>query len=424
MSKGNISVMRTSAGIPVVTENIPGSESAGYMVAVGTGSRDESVDVLGISHLLEHVVFRETKTRSSYQMAKEIEGAGGELNAFTARELTAFYGVTIKETKDVAKEMVSDIVANPLINDNDVDLEKKIVLQELSMIENEPESYIHDLASQNLWRGHKLSQDEGGKIEIVKGLGSKELRHYYEERYGIPNLAVFAAGNVDIEDTVAWAEEKFDPMSGKMEIKRQRPNVPEASYNFSKNKSEHCHVAMSFPAYDPDHKDRAAATLLSAVIGSGTSSRLFQEVREKKALVYSVYCTTEQYCDAGALSTYMSCTNENVIEAMETSAKVFADIKKEGLAKDELDRAKKLLKGAIVRSMESTERRMYRLGRDYMLNGKVLTLSERLKILTNVTEEQAMRVADDVLKSSTLNITVLGNDKGKIKRYDPSHLEI
>jgi Predicted Zn-dependent peptidases len=424
MDNDGIFAGKTSAGIPVIIERISGSESTGYMVAVGTGSRDESTDVLGISHLLEHVVFRETKTRSSYQMAKEIEGAGGELNAFTGRELTAFYGVTIKETKDVAKEMVSDIVANPLINDNDVELEKKIVLQELSMIENEPESYIHDLFSQNIWRGHKLSQDEGGKIEIVKELGSKELRHYYEERYGVPNIAVFAAGDVDFEDTMAWAEEKFDPMTDKMRINREKPKVPTSSYNFSKNKSEHCHVAMGFPAYDSEHPDRVASTLLGAVMGSGMSSRLFQEVREKKALVYSVHSSVEQYCDAGALCTYMSSTDENVVEAMEVVAKTIGGVKREGLEKGELDRTKKLIKGAIVRSMESTERRMYRLGREYMLNGRTMTLSERLEALSRVTEEDIMRVADDILKASTLNITVLGKGNGDIRKFDMTCLDI
>ncbi|MDR2845658.1 MAG: insulinase family protein [Candidatus Methanoplasma sp.] len=424
MGKENISLAKTSAGIPVLTEKIPGSGSAGYMVAVGTGSRDETPDIFGLSHLLEHVVFRETKTRSSYQMAKEMEGAGGELNAFTGRELTAFFGITIAETKDVAKEMVADIVANPLITDNDVDLEKKIVLQELSMIESEPESYIHDLFARNFWRGHALSQDEGGEIEIVKKLGSKELREYYEERYGIPNLAVFAAGDVSIEDTVAWAEEKFDGLTGKKKIERSKPPVPKADYKFHKNRSEHCHVALGFPSYAPDHPDRTAAQLLSGIIGSGTSSRLFQEVREKKALVYSVHSMIDQHSDAGALCAFMSSTDANTINAIETSVKVFSDLKKGGLEKDELNRTRRLIKGAIVRSMESTERRMYRLGRDFMLDSTYKTLDDRLKALDAVTEEDVMRVAEDVINADRLNITVLGKGNRQIRKFDLSHLEI
>lgn len=424
MDGNNIRFAETGAGIPVLTEFIPGCKSAGYMAAVGTGSRDESTDVLGISHLLEHVVFRETENYTSYQMAKEMEGAGGELNAFTGREMTAFYGVTIDETRDVAKTMVSDIVANPLINDADVDLEKKIVLQELSMIENEPESYIHDLFSQNLWRGHPLSQDEGGRAEIVKGLGSKDLRAYYEDRYGIPNMAVFAAGNVDIEDTVAWAEERFDGMCGKKAMARSSPKRPEAAYRFVKNRSEHCHVAMGFPAYAPDDDARIPAMVLGAIIGSGTSSRLFQEVREKKALVYSVYNVMEQNCDSGAMCAYMSSTDANVLEAVRTSAGVFSGIKRNGLEKGELDRTKKLLKGSFVRSMESTEHRMYRLGRNFMLNGKYQSMEGRLEDIDRVTEDEVMRAAEDILSSDSLNITVLGKGNRAIRGFDISQIDI
>lgn len=424
MKVENISFARTSGGIPVLVEEIPGSESAGYMVAMSTGSRDEDKDVMGISHLLEHVVFRETKNRSSYQMSKEMEGAGGELNAFTGREMTAFFGVTIKDTKNVAKDMVSDIIVNPLINDKDVELEKKIVLQELSMVESEPELYIQDLFSTNLWRGHPLSQDEGGLPEIVRGLGAKELRAYYEERYGIPNICVSAAGAVNMKEVLSWAEEKFDGLSGKKNIKRKKPRVPEAGCSFTKNSSEHYHVAMGFPAYDSKHKDRVPLQLLSAVIGSGTSSRLFQEVREKKALVYSVHNVVEQYSDAGALCTYLSSTDKNVIEGIETTAKVYRNIKDNGLEKGELERTKNLIRGVLVRSMESTERHMSRLGREYLLSGKYQSLSERLKEISNVTEDDLMRVASDVINGSRLNISILGRKNKDIEKFNGSGLDL
>lgn len=424
MKSNSITNSSTDGGIPVITEYIPGCESVGYMVAVGTGSRDETPDIFGLSHLLEHVVFRETKTRTSYQMAKEMEGAGGELNAFTGRELTAFFGVTIRETKDVAKEMVSDIVSNPLINDEDVELEKKIVLQELSMIENEPEDRIHDLFPNNMWKGHPLSQDEGGLPEIVAGLGAPELRKYYDERYGIPNMAVFAAGNVDTDDTVAWASEKFDRMSGKMRIKRDPPKTPGSAYTFVKNKSEHCHVGFGFPAYGANSELRLPAMLLSSVLGSGTSCRLFQEVRESKALVYSIHTGVEQYSDASAITTYMSSTDENVLKAMETTAAVFSKLRREGLEKGELTGTKRLIKGAIVRSMESTGRRMYRLGRDYMLDGKCRTMEERLADIDAVTEEQVMQVAEDLIKPSALNVVVLGKGNKAIKGFDINSLDL
>lgn len=419
---GRISVSRTSGGIPVVVEHIPGSQSVGYMVGVATGSRDEHDGIRGLSHLLEHTVFRETSTRNSYQMAKEMEGAGGEMNAFTGKEMTAFYGVTISETAGTARELVGDIVSDPLISENDTELEKKIVLQELSMIKSEPDSYIHDLFETQLWRGHPLSQDEGGPEEVVAGLTHVDLREYYDEKYRIPNLEVYAAGNVCLEDTVEWAEKTFDGMSGGKRNERYAPKTPEAMYGFVNHDTDHYQVAMGFPSYDASNKDRMAATMLSAVLGSGTSSRLFHSVREDKALVYSIYTTVSQCSDASSLTTYMSCTGSNVIEAMETVASEIGRFLSEGLEKGELERSKRLIKGANVRSMESTEHRLYRLGVNHMLNGSTECLEDRLAKIDAVTEDDVMRVAEDLLKSDRLNTVVLGKDNRKLSGYDYSAL--
>jgi len=418
MSGHTIKVSETSGGVPVVVENIPDSQSAAYMIGVATGSRDETSDIFGLSHLLEHTVFRETKTMDSYQMAKEIEGAGGELNAFTGREMTAFYGITIKETADVARKIVGDIVANPLINEKSTELEKKIVLQELSMIKNEPDRYIHDLFSMVLWRGHELEQDEGGDEKLVEKMTSEDLRAYYEEKYRIPNLSVYAVGSIDMKETVAWAEDTLDGMSGGKRNIRKEPPMPTGKYEFVANDSDHYQVAMGFPAYGSSHPDRTAVSMLSAVLGSGTSSRLFQDVRGKKALVYSIFTNVSQNSDASSLTAFMSCTKENVGEAMETTSKVIGNLLKEGLEKGELDRAKRLVKGANVRAMESTDNRLYRLGVNHMLNGSIETLEERLKKIESVTEEDVMRVAEDLLRSERMNTVVLGKNSRKFKNYD------
>ena len=422
MSGHSIKVSKTSAGIPVVVENIPDSESVAYMIGVATGSRDETDDIFGLSHLLEHTVFRETKTMDSYQMAKEIEGAGGELNAFTGREMTAFYGITIKETADVARRIVGDIVANPLINENSTELEKKIVLQELSMIKNEPDKYIHDLFSMTLWRGHELCQDEGGDEKLVAKMTYEDLRKYYNEKYRIPNLSVYAVGAVDMDETVAWAEDTLDGMSGGKRNVRTEPPMPEGTYEFVQNDSDHYQVAMGFQSYGSSHPDRTAVSMLSAVLGSGTSSRLFQDVREKKALVYSIFSTVSQNSDASSLATFMSCTKENVIEAMETTSKVYSDFLLNGLEKGELERAKRLVKGANVRAMESTDNRLYRLGVNHMLNGSTETLEQRLAKIDMVTEEDVMRVAEDLMRPERLNTVVLGKNNRKIKNYDSTGL--
>ncbi len=172
----------TASGIPVITEYVPGT-GAGFLAAVRTGSRDEREGIFGISHLLEHTVFRETETMDSYEMAKVMEGAGGELNAFTGKEMTGYYGITLAETGKVAMDMVADIVAHPTINEKDTELEKKIVLQEINMVRNDPESYIHDLFEENLWKGSPLGWDEAGSAEAVEALTFEDLREYYADRY-------------------------------------------------------------------------------------------------------------------------------------------------------------------------------------------------------------------------------------------------
>ncbi len=419
-----ITVLKTSAGIPVVVEKMKDSGSAAYTVAVNTGSRDETKDIFGISHLLEHVVFRETETRSSYQMAKEMEAAGGELNAFTSKEITAFYGITIKETADVAREMVADIVAHPKINENDVEMEKKIVLQEISMVRNDPETYIHDLFAQTVWKGHKLSQDEAGEVDIVKKLGSKELREYYENYYKANNFAVFAVGDIDPEETVAWAEENFDNLSGGTVNQRSAPTTYKANYDRIVSKSDHCYIAMGFPSFDACHPDKEVATLLSAILGSGTSSRLFQSVREEKGLVYSIYNSTDQNSDAASMGTYMSATVDNAIEAMETTASTYKKLRDEGLEPGELQRFKNLIKGATVRAMESSSQRMYRLTRNYMLTGKPEPYENRLAAMDKITEEDVMRVAGDILRADRLNLTLYGESNRKLKKFSPDQLDL
>ena len=415
---------RTSCGIPVVTERLDGCQSAGFMIAVNTGSRDETEDIWGLSHLLEHSVFRATKNRSSFQMSKEMEGAGGELNAFTAKELTAYHAVTLTQTSETAKSIVADIVCNPLLKAEDIEMEKKIVIQEIGMCENDPSSYIHDLFAETMWKGNELGHNEAGTVDIVKAMGEKELRKYYDERYTVSNFAVFACGDVDPADAMAWAEENLDPMPMGQKRQRVTPVVKEGVYNHIVRKEDHCYVGMGFPAYPADHPDRTALSMLSAVLGSGSSSRMFQQVREEKALVYSVYNYTDQNSDAASMATFFSSTEDNVLEAINTVGKVYREILDGGVKQEELDKARNLVKGATIRRMESTEDRLYRLARNTMLTWKPMTLEERLAEMDAVTCEDLVRVAEDVIKGDLLTVTMYGKKVKDMKKFSPSQIEI
>ncbi|MDY5872731.1 MAG: pitrilysin family protein [Candidatus Methanomethylophilaceae archaeon] len=424
MAKGNVTMERTPRGIPVVTDRIEGCRCSGYMIAVNTGSRDESEDIWGLSHLLEHSVFRSTKTRSSFQMSKEIEGAGGELNAFTAKEMTAYHGVTLKETEDVAKSIVADIVCNPLLKQEDIDLEKKIVIQEIGMCENDPSSYIHDLFAETIWRGNELAHNEAGTVKIVEGLTADDLRRYYEDRYTCANLAVFACGDVDPADAMSWAEENLDPMSAGTPNKRTVPEVREGAYRHFVRKEDHCYVGMGFPALSADDPDRTALSMLNAVIGAGSSSRMFQQVREERALVYSVYNYIDQNTDAASMATFFSSTEGNVLEAMEIAGKVYGSILRDGVSKEELDKARNLVKGATIRQMESTEDRLYRLARNTMLTWKPASLEERLAEMDAVTCEDLARAAERVIRNDLLTVTMYGRKVRGMRKFSPAQIEI
>lgn len=418
-----ISTDRTDAGIPVVVDRLSNARISGYLVCFHTGSRDESQQQFGISHLLEHVMFRGTASRSSLDISRTVESAGGQLNAFTSKEMTAYYGVTLDRTAVVVQELVADICRHPNLLQEDIETEKKIVLQEISMWQNDPESYIHKLFSEVLWSGHALSQNEAGLGEVVMSLGDAELREYFQERYRAPNVSIFACGNVDEEQVLSWATENFDPCQGGRRPERLPPASNGEHFRIFPREGEHSYVAMGFPAYDSRHPHRTALRLLNAIMGGGMSSRLFQKVREERGLVYSIYNSSDQYSDAGNMGTFFSSTDENVAEAMSIVAREYHLLKEEGLNPDELQRAKNLIGGSMAKNMESTSSRLYRITQEWALRGSVRTFEEEMRQLESITEEDVMQVAEELLHSGKLTAVVYGKERETLQDLQGS-LEI
>ncbi len=418
VSEYELSLTSTTAGIPVAVERIPESQTSGYLLAVRTGSRDEESRIMGISHLLEHVLFRGTKNRDNVRIMREIEEAGGQLNAFTSAEVTAYFGVTLDRTAQVAKDLVADITVNPLIRSEDIEMEKKIVLQEISMWEDDPDSYIHSLFARTLWDGHGLGLLEAGEVETVKALTEEDLRTYFEERYRLPEISVIACGNVDVDDVTTWAEENFDNRNGSKGIVREAPKDHGTGMKVFPRDGEHSYVGMGFPSYPSNHPDRTALRALNAILGAGGSSRLFQSVREEKCLVYSIHTSVDQHSDAGSLAAYFSCTEENVVETITTVVDELARLRRDGIEEEELQKAKNMVRGHLVRAMESTSNRMYRLARNYMLSGEAVPFQNDLKRMDTVTLDDVMRVADDLLRPDRLNIAIYGRETEDLKKLD------
>jgi len=342
------------------------------------------------------------------------------MNAFTSKEMTAYYGVTLDKTSSVAQDLVADICLHPNLLQKDIDTEKKIVLQEISMWVNDPESYIHKLFSEVLWSGHALSQNEAGEEKVVMSLNEGDLQDYFKDRYRSPNITVFACGNVDEGEVKDWAAKNFDDVQGGKRPERHSPTCNGENFKIYPREGDHSYVAMGFPAYDSKHPRRAALRLLNTIMGGGMSSRLFQTVREDKGLVYSVYNSSDQYSDAGNLGTFFSSTEENVVEAMEIIAREYRLFKEEGLHKGELQRAKNLIGGSMAKNMESTSARLYRLTRDFMLRGKVRTFDEEMNLLESTTEEEVMQVAEELLHANRMTAVIYGREADELRNLEGS----
>ena len=315
---------------------------------------------------------------------------------------------------------MADICLNPNLLQKDIDTEKKIVLQEISMWENDPESYIHKLFSEVLWSGHALSQNEAGEEKVVMSLNEEHLQDYFNDRYRSPNVSVFACGNVDERQVKDWATQNFDSVHGGSRPERISPKSGGESFKIYPREGDHSYVAMGFPAYDSKHPLRAALRLLNTIKGGGMSSRLFQTVREDRGLVYSVYNSGDQYSDAGNMGTFFSSTEENVAEAMGIIAREYRLFKEEGLLEGELQRAKNLIGGSMARSMESTSSRLYRLTRDFMLRGQVRNFEEEMILLESTTEEEVLQVAEELVHANKMTAVIYGRETDELRNLEGS----
>ena len=405
-----IKLLHTPAGIPVITESISHSHSASAAVYFGTGSRDETDKKAGIAHLLEHMMFKGTPRRSSKDIAEEIEAAGGEHNGYTTYEVTCYHISSLDETFRSSVDILSDMVKNPLLKQSDLDTERNVVIQEIRMMENDPDDYIHTLFSQTIWGEHPLGRSEAGFVETVKALNAEDLQDFFTTNYRPPRMTVVATGSIDEEAIVDWAATNFDDLTAGKEKERQPP-VPQAQFMVYPKKDPQAYVCMGFPALKSADPARPAQRLLSAIFGAGMSSRLFQEIREKTGMVYEIYASGTAYTDCGTLDVLFNTDVKKQEEIIRLVAAEIKKLKEEGLRDGELARAKHLMKGAYVRRFESSEARMIRLGESYMATGKVSTIDELLEKMDAVTEEDIARLAEELLVRSKLSIAVHAPEK-------------
>jgi predicted Zn-dependent peptidase len=395
-------------GLRVVTERLPYVKSVSVGIWVNIGSRDEQDAEAGLSHFIEHMIFKGTERRSTLQIAKEIDQVGGMANAFTAKEYTCFHARVMSGHMPRILDLLTDIFLNSVFDETNIDRERQVILQEICMTEDTPDEHVHDLFNQNFWPGAALGRSILGSIETVSSLGRQDIRRY-QDRYYLPGrIVVAAAGDLEHQAFVDLISPAFSALPHSSNHHVRRPPRSQNGLSITSKDLEQVHLCLgaSFPtALD---KERYAAAVFSTLLGGNMSSRLFQEVREKRGLAYAVYSFLSSYVDAGLLGVYAGVATEHVNETIDL---ILAEIRKlcsEPVTETELAAAKEHLKGSVVLSLESTDNIMTRLAKNEITYERYVGLDEILRAIDAVTAEDLRRLAEAYLHRDSLALTLLG----------------
>jgi predicted Zn-dependent peptidase len=404
-------------GIRLLTEKMTQVRSISIGVWLTRGSRHEIAERSGMAHFVEHMLFKGTSSRTAEDIAQAIDSIGGQLDAFTAKEYASYYIKVLDEHLPVAIDLLSDIVLNPAFTSDDVDREKKVVFEEIKMVEDTPDDLVHELFAQGFWEDHPLGQPILGTRETVGSFTVDLLRQYFRNAYVAPHVIISAVGNLEHGRVRELVEEKFAgvPVTGEVLTERAPTVVPKILIR-SKD-LEQSHLCLGASSYPQEHEDRYSSYVLNTLLGGSMSSRLFQNVREKRGLAYAVFSGLSAYRDAGSFTVYAGCSNEAVGEVLDLVVEEIRGVKRSAVPEAELRRAKDHLKGSLMLSLENTASRMSHLARQEIYFDRQFGLDETLQGIERVTVEEVQRVAIDLFRKESLSATVLGDVDGlKISR--------
>ncbi len=397
------------SGATVVTEKMSEVRSVSVGFWFDVGSRDEPQELAGTSHFLEHLLFKGTPTRSAKDIADAFDAVGGDVNAFTGKEYTCYYSRVLDNDLPMAFDVLSDMITSSTIAPPEVESERKVILEEIAMHEDAPDELVHDLFYRCMWDGHPLGRPVLGYNETIAGVTQEQVAGYWRERYRPSNLVVAAAGNIDHDELIARVDGLFGkpPPDARRERDGTRPR-PILGVNVYKRPTEQAHIVVGSEAIPRNHPDRHALTVLDTILGGGMSSRLFQEIREKRGLAYSVYSYRSLFADAGTFAIYAGTTPQNADTVIDIIRAEIQSILTDGITEAELARAKGHVKGALVLSSEDPGSRMNRLGRQQITTGEILSIDELIERFDGIQMEDVRRVADKVFAGDGFQVTVVG----------------
>jgi predicted Zn-dependent peptidase len=395
-------------GLRIITENIPHLVSVAMGIWVDNGSRDESPEWKGISHFIEHMIFKGTKKRSAQQIAKELDAIGGLSNAFTSREQTCFHAKVLGPHLPQVTEILLDIFLQSVFDPEEVEREQLVVLQEISMVEDTPDEYVHVLYGETVYEGNPLGQNILGTPATVRAFTQDQLRRYLRRAYGPEKVVVAAAGQVDHEAFVSLLAPELSqlPPAG-FSPDRQQPGLT-SKFRVVSRDLEQVHLALGGWAPAATDGRRYAGTLLNVIVGGNMSSRLFQEVREKRGLAYAIYSYLSSFQDTGIWGIYTAVAKETLAETLEVIGRELLKVKRGEVTANELAMAKEFVKGGIWLGAENSDNRMSRLAKNELHFGRDLPFEEIMSGLDAVTREDLAELADTIIRGDRFSLVALG----------------
>ena len=395
-------------GLRLITESMPHVRSVTIGVWLTRGSRHEPEERSGIAHFVEHMLFKGSDSRTAEDIAQSIDSIGGQLDAFTAKEYASYYIKVLDEHLPLAVDLLSDIVLRPAFAPAEIEREKKVILEEIKMVEDTPDDLVHELFTQHFWEGHPLGRPILGWKETVDALTQGALREYFARAYVGSNIIISAAGNIEHAQVRALIQGAFGAVAAHGEPLNGAPPAIIPQVITRTKELEQSHVCLGTTCYPQKHDDRYVSYILNTVLGGSMSSRLFQNVREKRGLAYSVFSGISAYRDAGNLTIYAGCANDAVEEVVDLCVAEMRGLKQDRVPDSELRRAKDHLKGSLMLSLENTASRMSHLARQEIYFERHFSLDETLAGVDRVTADDVQRVANDLFSNGSLAATVVG----------------
>jgi len=395
-------------GVRVISENIPHAHSVTIGIWVASGSRNERNEFNGVAHFIEHLLFKGTAQRSALEIAREIDSLGGILNAFTGREYVCYYAKVLHKFLPKAVALLSDIFLNSLFDPEEIEKERKVILQEIGLLEDTPDDLIHDLFTQNFWQGHPLGMPIIGTEASVGALSRDFIVGYRDDAYRAEDIIIAAAGRVDHAELLTLLNGLFDCVPGGRTTGQSSRPTPRRKVEVVEKDLEQVHLCLGTLSIPQSHPRRYEAFILNAVLGGSMSSRLFQEVREKLGLAYSIYSYIASHSDSGSLAVYIGTSRERLNEVIDIVLRELKRLRTEPLSQAELLDAQEQLKGNVLLSLESSDNRMTKLAKNEIYFGQYQPLREIVKGIERVTPLSILDLAEEMIDDRYLTLVLMG----------------